>query len=87
MFYFMKAYIPPYILLLIAGAALQAAHALCCRKGRPLPFAVPLLGAGAVIVSAWLERDIVLAFGQIFLLCIFWRVGQKAKKSGEDKHD
>lgn len=85
----MELYTPPYILLIIAGAALQVAHALCCHKGRPLPFAVPLLGAGAIIASAWLERDIVLAFGQMFLLCIFWRINQETKKTQnkDSKHD
>lgn len=83
--HFMELYTPPYILLLIAGAALQAAHALCCAKKHPLPSLVPLLGAGAVIASAWLERDIVLAFGQIFLLCIFWRIHQEAQKQRRRK--
>lgn len=87
---FMELYTPPYILLFVAGATLQAGCILYCRQKCALPFVVPLLGAGAVLASAWLEHDIVLAFGQVFLLCVLWRVTQERKhreKTEEDAHD
>lgn len=72
----MELYTPLYILLLLAGAILQAVYALCCRLRRPVPFTLVACGACAVLVSAYLERDVVLGCGQLLLLCILWRLGK-----------
>lgn len=77
---FMEIYLPAYILLLVFGACVQALYALCGGR-RALPFGVAVLGACAVLGSAWLERDVVLAFGQIFLLCVLWRLAQDRRKT------
>lgn len=72
----MELYTPLYMLLLLAGAVLQAVYALCCRLHRPVLFALPVCGACAVLVSAYLERDVVLGCGQLLLLCVLWRLGK-----------
>lgn len=70
----MDIYIPPYIVLLCAGALTQGGYTLLRLRGHNTPFILAVAGAGMVLASAWLERDVLLGCGQLALLYILWRV-------------
>lgn len=70
----MDVYIPPYMVLLIVGAVAQAAYVLRPVRAKKMLFLLALAGACMVLLSAWLERDVLLGSGQFFLLCILWRL-------------
>ncbi|MEG2172885.1 MAG: hypothetical protein RRY29_06460 [Desulfovibrionaceae bacterium] len=80
----MEMYTPPYLILLLTGAILQAAYAFSAR-GTPAVglFSVAISGACAVLISAYLEQDVVLACGQGFLLWLLWRLAADSADSQE----
>lgn len=74
---YMEIYTTLAPLLLFTGAALQGIFVLRACAPWPVAFPCIVLGAGFVLCSAWMERDLVLLFGQLFVLLILLRRGQK----------